>query len=116
MRRKLTPPEYLLWERLKGRDGSGLNFRRQHPIGVYILDFYSAKAKLAVEVDGAEHTSDERILHDEIREARLWGRGIAIYRIPAVAVFQNPDEAANGVILVAEERVRAKRETPPPRR
>ena len=116
MRRQLTPPGDLPWERLKNRDGSGLNFRRQHPVAPYIIDFHSAKAKLAVEVDGAEHTTDERILHDRLRDEWLKTKGIAVYRIPALAVLQSADEAANGIILVAEERVREKKEAPPPPR
>ncbi|MBW8733586.1 MAG: DUF559 domain-containing protein, partial [Asticcacaulis sp.] len=55
MRRAMTEPEWLLWERLRVRDETRLNFRRQHAVGPFVLDFYSARAKLAVEVDGALH-------------------------------------------------------------
>ncbi len=54
LRRTLTAPEARLWLRLRQRP-AGLKFRRQHPIGPYILDFYCDAAKLAVEVDGAIH-------------------------------------------------------------
>ena len=48
----MTPPEARLWRCLKGHKLDGLKFRRQHSVGPYILDFYCASAKLAVEVDG----------------------------------------------------------------
>jgi len=51
-RRELSLPEKLLWVRIRR---SELNFRRQHPIGEYVLDFYCPAAKLAIEVDGAAH-------------------------------------------------------------
>ena len=55
LRRALTPPEARLWVHLRRRALDGLKFRRQHPAGVYVLDFYCAEAMLAVEVDGESH-------------------------------------------------------------
>ena len=98
-RKALTPPEHLLWDRLKTRDGSGLIFRRQHPIGPYILDFYCAKVKLCIEVDGAIHgVNPER---DIRRDAWLSAYGIETYRILASDVFANPDDVADGIKLKA---------------
>ena len=54
LRRTLTPPEARLWVALRQKP-DGLKFRRQHPIGRYVLDFYCDAAKLAVELDGAAH-------------------------------------------------------------
>jgi very-short-patch-repair endonuclease len=51
----MTLPEVLLWNGLRGGRLEGLRFRRQHPFGPYILDFYCEQAKLAVEVDGMAH-------------------------------------------------------------
>jgi very-short-patch-repair endonuclease len=51
-RRNLSPPEVRLWTRLRERKPGAPVFRRQHPIGRYVLDFYCAKARLAVEIDG----------------------------------------------------------------
>ncbi|MEI9902937.1 MAG: DUF559 domain-containing protein [Asticcacaulis sp.] len=72
LRRELTPPEAAIWARLRVRD-TGISFRRQHPIGPYVLDFYCAKAKLAIEVDGLIHDRDEQAIRDEARDA-LAGR------------------------------------------
>jgi very-short-patch-repair endonuclease len=54
LRSELTLPEGLLWRELRKRPG-GLKFRNQHPASVYVLDFYCAKARLAIEVDGFAH-------------------------------------------------------------
>ncbi|WP_443750233.1 endonuclease domain-containing protein [Asticcacaulis solisilvae] len=110
MRRAMSEPEWLLWERLRNRadDEDRLNFRRQHAVGPFILDFYSAKAKLAIEVDGSHHYEDDRIEKDASRDAWLSERGIAVYRIPAGEVYRNADDAADGAVLVALERVAAR--------
>jgi very-short-patch-repair endonuclease len=75
LRRTLSLPEVLLWKALKGRAVDGLHFRKQHPIGPYILDFYCEAAKLAVEVDGASHGAGDRPVRDERRDAWLAGAG-----------------------------------------
>ncbi|WP_366852839.1 DUF559 domain-containing protein [Phenylobacterium sp.] len=52
LRRRMSLPEVILWTALRGREPGRPVFRRQHPIGPYVLDFYCAKARLCVEVDG----------------------------------------------------------------
>ena len=88
LRRRLTLPEGLLWIALRGRRLAGLRFRRQHPIGPYILDFYCDEAKLAVEVDGEGHQHPEQAAHDQRRTAWLQERGIDVLRLPARDVLQ----------------------------
>lgn len=85
-RRKLTPPEARLWVALR-QNKTGLRFRRQHPIGPYILDFYCDAAKLAVEVDGEGHLG--RVDHDERRDRWLRDQGVRTLRIRAVEVRDN---------------------------
>src|SRR4051794_12876104 len=82
-RRQMTPPEVIVWQGLRGNKLDGLRFRRQHPIGPYILDFYCSKARLAVEIDGRDHDFAERVRHDERRTAWLIKQGIRVLRIPA---------------------------------
>jgi very-short-patch-repair endonuclease len=55
LRKNPTSYEEILWSRLRRRQQNGIYFRRQHPYGIYILDFYSFEAKLVVEVDGIIH-------------------------------------------------------------
>ena len=85
MRRGLTPPETRLWVVLR-RNAAGLKVRRQHPVGPYILDFYIAEARLAVEVDGQGRIGEEQAAHDVRRDAWLAERGIRVMRVPAIQV------------------------------
>jgi very-short-patch-repair endonuclease len=61
MRRTATPPEHRLWQALRNNQLNGCKFRRQTPIGPYIVDFYYAAAGLIVEVDGITHTDLPRM-------------------------------------------------------
>jgi very-short-patch-repair endonuclease len=88
LRSQMSVPERLLWQQLRARPG-GFKFRRQHPAGVYVLDFYCARLRLAVEVDGWAHDSAETIAKDRNRSAFLRSQGIATTRIPAKAVLGN---------------------------
>ncbi|WP_253717786.1 endonuclease domain-containing protein [Sphingomonas sp. AP4-R1] len=90
----MSLPEGLLWQRLRRKAG-GAKFRRQHPIGPYILDFYCASAKLATEIDGASHAHGNRPHRDEIRDAFLIARGLKIVRLEARKVLNDPDAAAD---------------------
>jgi very-short-patch-repair endonuclease len=96
-------PEAKLWNRLRIRLAGRPTFRRQHPVGPYVLDFYCAKAKLAVEIDGVSHTMGVAPNHDERRDAWLKERGIAIVRIPASDFERNVDETADAIIRLAAE-------------
>jgi len=108
LRKALTPPEYLLWERIKLRQLGGPVFRRQEAIGPYIVDFYCRLARLVIEVDGGVHGEDMRIEKDAAREIWLKAEGFYVYRIPAPDIFANADAVADGVILLAIERMTTK--------
>ena len=82
-RRKPTRAEEALWQALRG-GALGARFRRQHPIGDFVLDFYCAEAKLAVEVDGSTH--DERPGYDGWRDSELQRRGIRTVRFASDVV------------------------------
>lgn len=97
MRRHLTPPEARLWRCLKGGNLNGAKFRRQHPLGPYILDFYCVEARLAVEVDGAVHGTPERMAHDARRSAWLEAQGVRVLRIPALTIRDNLDGVLEGI-------------------
>jgi len=77
LRKEPTRGERLLWQELR-RGGLGVRFRRQHPIDGFILDFYCAEARLAVEVDGASHKGREE--HDRWRDEMLAGSSIRVLR------------------------------------
>ena len=59
LRKEMTPAEQRLWQVLRGNQLDGLYFRRQHAVGVYIVDFFCAKEKLAIEIDGDVHLGQE---------------------------------------------------------
>jgi hypothetical protein len=79
----MTLPEVLLWQELRKRPGD-LRFRRQHPAGVYVLDFFCPRHRLAIEVDGEAHNRGDRPERDAVRSAWLAGEGIKVIRIPAL--------------------------------
>nr|WP_295883647.1 DUF559 domain-containing protein [uncultured Devosia sp.] len=87
LRRAMTQPEKTLWHLLR-RNSLGWHFRRQHPIGPYILDFYCAALKLCVEVDGPVH--DEQVERDERRTAWLNKEGLTVIRFSADEVETRP--------------------------
>lgn len=104
LRRELSLPETLLWVRLRRRDPDRPAFRRQHPVGPYVLDFYCAQARLCVEVDGWAHGTEDRPQRDARRDAYLRSLGVEVLRIAAADVLRDPDAVAYGLIRVAGER------------
>jgi very-short-patch-repair endonuclease len=96
LRKAMTLPEVLLWQALRRGGLAGLRFRRQHPIGQYILDFYCAALKLCVEVDGAAHDHPTQVKHDVARDAWLSERGITVLRFNASDVLN--EERRQGVL------------------
>jgi very-short-patch-repair endonuclease len=101
LRRDMSLPEVVLWDCLRGRRLDGLRFRRQHPIGPYILDFYCGAAKLAVEIDGGAHDWAERVRHDERRDAWLTEQGVRMLRFPAADVLD--ERCREGVLRIIAE-------------
>jgi very-short-patch-repair endonuclease len=101
LRRALSPPEARLWTRLRARSPDRPVFRRQHPVGPYVLDFYCAKARLAVEIDGIAHDLGDRPEHDARRSVWLAGQGIRVIRIGANELARDFDEVAEGLVRAA---------------
>jgi len=101
LRQELTLPEVLLWVRLRRCGLGGLKFRRQHPVGPFILDFYCASAKLAVEVDGATHAEQGQGDYDAERDAWLARYGVRSLRIPASEVLGNLDGVMETILFAA---------------
>jgi very-short-patch-repair endonuclease len=100
----MTPPEVRLWLRLRQSSEGMPRFRRQHPLGPYVLDFYCPAAKLCVEVDGWGHNMGGQPGRDERRDAWLAAQGIATLRITAADVLADPDGVADSIVRTASER------------
>ena len=86
LRRPQTPAEARLWAHLRGQQVDGLKFRRQHPIGRFITDFYCATAHLIVELDGESH--EDRQEYDTERTAWLTAQGYRVIRFTNEDVHQ----------------------------
>jgi very-short-patch-repair endonuclease len=89
LRKSMSDGERRLWHALRMRQIDGARFRRQHPIGRYIVDFVCLDRRLIVEVDGGHHTRDDQRAHDARRDAWLSAEGYRVLRVPAAEVFAN---------------------------
>jgi very-short-patch-repair endonuclease len=95
----MSPPEVKLWALLR-RSPSGIRFRRQHPIGPYVADFYCPAAKLVIEIDGAVHDFSAAARRDEARNEYMRGLGFEIIRIPASEVFKDATAVAQNLVAM----------------
>jgi very-short-patch-repair endonuclease len=77
-RKHPTDAEQMLWECLRARRLNGFKFRRQHPIGRYVVDFYCHDARLVVEVDGDIHDVPDQVAYDQVREQELQALDLTI--------------------------------------
>ena len=93
LRKRITRAEAILWEKLRNRKLAGLKFRRQHPVEIYIVDFFCFEKMLAIEVDGKIHLKKEQMEWDENRTREIGKYGIKILR------FTN-EEIENEIIKV----------------
>ena len=100
LRRTMSPPEVLLWRRLRGSP-EGVKFRRQHPVAPYVVDFYCRAARLVIEVDGAIHNDHARAAADVMREAYLAAQGLRGIRVPAADILRDVDGIASEVLALA---------------
>ena len=103
LRRSMTSAERMLWHELRDRRLCGAKFKRQRPIGNYIVDFVCDEAKLIIEIDGGQHGFDATKADDFVRTRWLEARGFRVIR------FWNPDVLENieGVLnAISEELTR----------
>ena len=104
LRRKMTLPEVILWRILRTRP-NGMKFRRQHPSGPFVLDFFCSDARLAIEVDGEAHSRGDRPEKDVKRDAWLRRAGVATLRIPAVDLLKDSDAVFQWILAECERRL-----------
>ncbi len=99
LRRNQTPQEVILWSRLRNRGFRNLKFRRQYPVGRYIVDFVCLEKKLIVELDGWQHGVEDGKRYDEERTNYLRSEGYEVIRFWNNEINGNLD----GVVLKIEE-------------
>ena len=95
LRRTPTEAEAKLWSRLRAHRMAGVQFRRQHAIGSYIVDFCSPRRKLGIELDGSQHL--EQIEYDRRRTEYLESRGYRVLRFWNNEVLKNIHGVLNGI-------------------
>jgi very-short-patch-repair endonuclease len=99
LRHNESDAERNLWSRIRNSRLEGVKFRRQQPIGNYIVDFVSFEKKIIVEVDGGQHNDSIKIISDKQRTAYLEGKGYRIIRFWNNDVLENID----GVLMKIQE-------------
>jgi very-short-patch-repair endonuclease len=108
IRRKLRQQpitcERLLWNKLRNRALNGYKFRRQYSIGKYVVDFYCAEAKLAIEIDGATHAGEEEIKNDKKRQEYIETQGVKVIRFLNIDIKENMGAVLENIIEVCNER------------
>jgi very-short-patch-repair endonuclease len=109
LRKSMSDAESKLWQELRLRQLDGVRFRRQHPIGRYIVDFVCLEKRLIVEVDGEQHTQEAHIAHDERRDRWLSAEGYRVMRFQTVEVYQNLDGVAQTIWGALQEMPTASR-------
>ena len=88
LRQNMTLGEVLLWQQVKKKQVRGYDFDRQRPIDRYIVDFYCKDLKLAIEIDGSSHDSEEATRRDNVRQERLESLGVNFLRFTESEVRQ----------------------------
>ncbi|MBI4556694.1 MAG: DUF559 domain-containing protein [Candidatus Hydrogenedentes bacterium] len=104
LRKEMTVPERILWSHLR-ENQLGVKFRRQHPVGPYIADFYSRQAALVVEVDGEIHGHREAMAHDLERDRYMRNLGLRVLRFTASEVTARPRDVIDTIADASTETV-----------
>ncbi|SFF12245.1 endonuclease domain-containing protein [Thermophagus xiamenensis] len=103
LRKNMTPAEHKLWNHLKGNKILGLRFRRQHPIDIFIADFYCHKIKLVIELDGNIHDELPQKEYDANRTEELKRFGITVIRFTNQEVLENTDKVIKQITKKCRE-------------
>jgi len=110
LRKNQTDAEHELWAVLRNRQLCEAKFRRQFPIGRYIIDFYSPEYKLGIEADGGQHYEIGGRKRDELRTKELSSLGVQILRFSDLEILNNVE----GVYQVIQKAIEDKKSTPSP--
>ena len=106
LRGKLTIAEKLLWDKLQNKQLTGFKFRSQHPIDIFIADFYCHQLKLVIEVDGGVHNTYAQQEYDEGRTAELEAYGIKVIRFTNQQVINHLDNAIDEIRRIVQIRLK----------
>ena len=104
LRENMTEAELKMWERLKEKKLLNLQFRPQHPIDIFIADFYCHPLKLVVEIDGGIHLSQSNKSYDIGRDAELERWGLKVVRFTNQEVLNNTDQVLKKLEEICKKR------------
>jgi len=102
LRQKQTEAEKLLWTHLRNRNLLKQKFRRQHPIGKYIVDFCCLEKRLIIEVDGGQHNDGNQIRYDNARTEYLESLGFIVLRFWNNQILGETEQVLNEIVSVLE--------------
>lgn len=103
LRKNETKTEKILWERLRNNQLKGYKFRRQHPVGLFIVDFYCHRLKLILEIDGEYHNLPEQIKKDSERTQILESSGLQLIRFTNEEVHENLEDVIAKITFKIDE-------------
>jgi very-short-patch-repair endonuclease len=98
LRKNMTKAEIFLWRKLKNRKLFAVRFRRQHPVDIFVVDFYCHELKLAIEIDGGIHLVKEVSEYDDGRTHDIEKIGIKIIRFTNDQVLNDIDKVQNEIL------------------
>jgi type I restriction enzyme R subunit len=97
LRKQRTPAETAAWWLLRNRQVLGLKFRRQCPLGRFVVDFYCSEARLVIEFDGSVHSQPSQMRKDRAKDGFLRLLGLRVLRLPNGLVLEDPEAFCNKV-------------------
>ena len=97
LRKNMTVAELVLWKKLKDTSVFNTKFRRQHPVGIFIVDFYCHEYKLVIEIDGEIHMDETQNEYDLGRTAELEKYGFRVIRFTNNQILFNIDSVINKI-------------------
>ena len=97
LRKNMTDAEQLLWKYLRRRQICDVQFNRQKPLLNYIVDFYSPKAKLVIEIDGSQHLEKDNLIKDKQRDEDLEKLGLTVLRFDNKQVFKETENVLHKI-------------------
>ena len=103
LRRRATDAEVALWRRLRGRQVAGVKFRRQVPIGRYIVDFASHHPRIVIELDGGQHANPGHRSRDASRDRWLRAQGFHVLRFWDNDVLADPEAVLSAILDALEQ-------------
>jgi very-short-patch-repair endonuclease len=109
LRHRSTDAERALWRALKAKRLAVFKFRRQHPAGRYVLDFYCACARLVVEADGGQHFTVEGKTRDAVRTAYVESEEIAVMRFTDREILLEREHVVEAIWSAVMKRLEARR-------